>query len=300
MVFQIGFFTQQSSEKSLAKAATAQVAVAAPKKSLVQIAFPGRGMNLTYFNEQFDLHKGDLVYVDGKLEGITGRVVDVHYNFKIKVSDYQKVIAVVDRSFNGELLIGGSHFMTFDRDILPVSKISRWFLPPAKEGEYVIGTDGESFYLDDLSTIKISSQIAQRGYDYYCENRVAYLCVDGETGYAVVTGTKNYEVEFTYRDGEISALTCTCPCGYNCKHEFAVVLQLRETLGLARKHYSAQFDGSYFAAISKDALFTYAVGAMTTGKVSFSDTGMAAYSVDPIEPGEDDWDDEWDEDDEDD
>ena len=41
----------------------------------------------TVYNDLFDLHPGDLVYVDGKLEGHRGRVTDVNYNFKIKVSD---------------------------------------------------------------------------------------------------------------------------------------------------------------------------------------------------------------------
>ncbi len=89
MTFPIGFFIHSSDHTDLQEAVTTQIASVVPKKSLVQIVFPGRGMSLTYFNDQFDLHKGDLVYVDGKLEGITGRVVDVHYNFKIKPSNYQ-------------------------------------------------------------------------------------------------------------------------------------------------------------------------------------------------------------------
>ena len=38
-----------------------------PVRSLVRIYFPDRNQTLTYYNDQFDLHKGDLVYVDGKL-----------------------------------------------------------------------------------------------------------------------------------------------------------------------------------------------------------------------------------------
>ena len=44
-------------------------------------------MALTYFNALFDLKDGDRVYVDGKLEGQLGHVVDVSYNFKIKISE---------------------------------------------------------------------------------------------------------------------------------------------------------------------------------------------------------------------
>ncbi len=114
--------------------------------------------------------------------------------------------------------------------------------------------------------MKITRTIADRGYDYYMENRVKYLCVDGEQGYAIVSGGKNYEVEFTYRDGRISGLTCTCPCGYTCKHAFAAMLQLRETLELLRKHYPEQ-TGSSFAAISKDILFRFVLDSMKSGSI---------------------------------
>ena len=40
-----------------------------PTRSLVLIHFPARNITLSYYNDQFDLHCGDLVFVDGKLEG---------------------------------------------------------------------------------------------------------------------------------------------------------------------------------------------------------------------------------------
>ena len=45
-----------------------------------------------------------MVYVDGKLEGQRGRVVEVSYTFKIKLSDYKRVIAVVDTNVSGQFL----------------------------------------------------------------------------------------------------------------------------------------------------------------------------------------------------
>lgn len=41
---------------------------ATPRKSVVQVQFPCFGHSLAYYNDQFDLHPGDRVYVDGKLE----------------------------------------------------------------------------------------------------------------------------------------------------------------------------------------------------------------------------------------
>lgn len=94
-----------------------------PRKSLVQVRFPGKGMALTYFNDLFDLKVGDRVYVDGKLEGQLGHVVDVSYNFMIKISDYKKVIAVVDTNVHGQFHMAGSHFVTFDPATIPAAQI---------------------------------------------------------------------------------------------------------------------------------------------------------------------------------
>ena len=104
--------------------------------------------------------------------------------------------------------------------------------------------------------------VAERGVGYYRENRVLYLCLNGVQGRAIVEGTKPYEVEFQYRDEQISYLFCDCPCGYTCKHEVAVLLQFREALELIEKDYAAQWDESrYFAIVSKPMLYRFAVDA---------------------------------------
>ena len=92
------------------------------------------------------------------------------------------------------------------------------------------------------------------------ENRVRYISVDGSRGYAIVEGSESYEVEFVYCNGEISNLTCTCFCSYNCKHEFAAMLQLRETLAILEENYAEQWGSTdYFAAIDKSVLFSLAI-----------------------------------------
>lgn len=62
-------------------------------------------MGLSYYNDAFDLKCGDIVFVEGKLEGLRGRVVDVAYNFKIKLSDYKKVVSVADTKCAGRVLL---------------------------------------------------------------------------------------------------------------------------------------------------------------------------------------------------
>lgn len=75
-----------------------------PRKSVVQVRFSGYGKALAYYNDSYDLQPGDLVYVSGKLEGQRGRVTEVNYNFKIKLSDYQRVIALVDTRVHGSFI----------------------------------------------------------------------------------------------------------------------------------------------------------------------------------------------------
>lgn len=267
MTFKIGFAAEYPESKAAEVTCTALQMQAAPRKSVVQVYFAARNMTLAYYNDQFDLHRGDMVYVDGKLEGLRGRVTEVNYNFKIKMSDYKRVIAVVDTSANGRFFMAGSHFVTFDRAALPSSKAVTWFKAPAKEDdEFASGSDDTGFCLEDLSGMKVSAAIAERGHEYYLENKVRYISIDGTKGYAIVEGSKAYEVEFEYCNGEISGLTCSCFCGYNCKHEFAAMLQLRETLELIGKHYEDEYERTgYFAAINKGTLFTFAVDGKDTG-----------------------------------
>ena len=96
--------------------------VTTPKKSIVHVYFPAKCVGYSYYNDSFDLKIGDSVYVEGKLEGCRGWVTEVNYSFKIKVSDYKKIIAVVDTGVQGEFYLAGSHLVTFNETTLPFSK----------------------------------------------------------------------------------------------------------------------------------------------------------------------------------
>lgn len=260
MKFPIGFHAEQ--ENTPAKQPEEAPAVStAPRKSVVQVHFPARNMSLAYYNDRFDLRPGDLVFVDGKLAGLRGRVTDVSYTFKIKLSDYQRVIAVADTNLSGEFFLAGSHFVTFDETALPFEKVLGWFRPPADpEEEYVSGYDGKSFPLAHPEKMGISPTVADRGADYYRENKVVYLSIDAEgRGRAIVEGRTAYTPEFGFRDGTVTDLTCSCFCGYPCKHGFAAMLQLRETLEFVLRHYAAQFEETgYLAAVSRDVFLRIA------------------------------------------
>ena len=89
MKFKIGFTAEKEVEKK-APRSRQKLLKRLPRESLVRVYFPQRGFDCTYYNNLFDLHVGDLVYVDGKLEGKRGKVIDVSYTFKIKLSDYKE------------------------------------------------------------------------------------------------------------------------------------------------------------------------------------------------------------------
>ena len=95
-----------------------------------------------------------------------------------------------------------------------------------------------------------------------------YICVNGNKSRALVEGSKVYEVSFEFAGGEIRNLNCGCFCSYHCKHEFAVLLQLRETLQKIEENYDDEhLKSDYFAAINKGVLLSYAVDGEKSGKI---------------------------------
>ncbi len=266
--YSIGFNTRVNKEPEINIPTKMCEGVVEPKKSVVQVYFPHRGMGWAYYNDSFDLKIGDFVYVEGKLEGYRGQVTEVNYSFKIKLSDYKKVIAVIDTNVKGDFYLAGSHVVSFDKNAIPYSKVLTWFKAPENDEEYVSGNDDAfRFPLDDLSKMKISHDAADRGHDYYMENRVCFVEIDGTRGHAIVEGSENYEIEFDYIDGEISNLKCSCFCSGACKHEFAAMLQLKETLDLITENYEDEYNG-YFAIISKGVFMNTVVNKKVSGKIS--------------------------------
>ena len=245
MKFKIGFSGYEE-EQQTAEQLAEMPGEMQPVKSVVQVRFPSQGRSYSYYNDRFDLHVGDIVFV----------------------SDYKRVIAVADTEVKGRLYFGGSHLIAFDKDVIPYDKIRAWFLPPESEEEYAVGCDNESVHIDDPRAFGFRSEIAERGFDYYNRCKVVYISVDGESGRAIVEGSRAYELTFDYFAGEISNLTCGCFCSYHCKHEFAMLLQLRETLRMIEELYDDEYgESDYFAAISKSALLTYAMDREEKGSI---------------------------------
>ena len=262
MSFQIGFVSGNVPENTPAVPAAAEAT--APRASVVRVRFP-KGMAFSYYNEEFDLQEGDRVYVEGKFAGECGRVVEVSHNFKIKRSEYKRVIAKLDTAVTGDLYFAESYLLSFERGTLPPAQCEPWFCAPeSEEDEYLVGAGGEAFALEECERV-FRSVLDGRLDDY----GVPYLALDGTKGRAVVEGSRNYAVEFTYQNGEVSGLVCPCFETGVCYHQAAAMLVLRELLRYIEEHYAAQYGKSgFFAAIRKDAFFGFAVDGKARGRLS--------------------------------
>lgn len=269
MAFKIGFNTEYGDEEKNRVEDMSQVEKAEiiPRKSLVQVGFPNRDKTLAYYNDKFDLHRGDRVFAEGKLEGILGVVVSVNYNFKIKACDYKKVIGLSDTDVKGEFSIMRSHFITFDPSTIPADKVYGWYMPPKNEEEEILtGSDGAGFFIENFEEMDIKNDVRERGYGYYFDDRVIYLSINSGRGYALVKGSRIYEVEFNYINNEISDIVCSCFCSYICKHEVAAMLLLRELLGNMEEEHLKKYEKTgYFAALSKVEFFSFVVDEKNSG-----------------------------------
>ena len=236
------------------------------KKSVVDVYFPDRHFTCTYYDDRFDLKCGDIVFVEGKLEGLRGRVTNVNYTFKIKLSDYKRVISMADTDVKGEFHLAGSHLITTDNNALKFEQVITWFKAPTDDDEEFASSEGdEVFNIANLTDMKIEKDIADRGYDYFIENRVEYIELNNGKGRAIVRGRKPYVVEFNYANGDISGLVCDCYCSGACKHEFATMLQLREILDIIKKEYPFVDHNDYLAAVSKTSFFEFVIDGSTKG-----------------------------------
>jgi len=269
MAFKIGFTAEHNTNETVRNKSERGKVQVTPKKSLVDVYFECRGTSYTYYNDAFDLKVGDMVYVEGKLEGERGRVESVKYSFKIKVSDYKRVIYLVDTSAVGEFLLAGNSVITTDPCALAFDKVLTWFKAPENDNgtEYVEGDGNSSFFLNELTHLSKNPNIYLHANDIVMNDRVAYVELNGGTGRALVIGGSVYTVEFKYRDGEVKNLVCSCYCSDYCKHEIAVMMQLMYTLDYVKENYPQVDVNGYLAVMNKKAFDAIAMNTIKTGKI---------------------------------
>ena len=79
MAFKIGFTAESFENKAHETKHKLWRAQSIPRKSMVHVYFQAKNTTLAYYNDQLNLHCGDMVYVEGKLEGLRDLVTDVNY-----------------------------------------------------------------------------------------------------------------------------------------------------------------------------------------------------------------------------
>lgn len=71
-------------------------------------------------------------------------------------------------------------------------------------------------------------QIIKRGKNYYKAGNVIQVIKNKNTFIAKVKGTDYYEVKITIdKDSKTLSCNCDCPCEFLCKHEYAVLLAIK-------------------------------------------------------------------------
>ncbi|MBF0986889.1 MAG: hypothetical protein HXK72_00915 [Clostridiales bacterium] len=80
----------------------------------------------------------------------------------------------------------------------------------------------------DKNINNFQHQIIKRGEDYYKAGNVSQVIKNKNTFIAKLEGTDYYEVKITIdKDSKNLSCNCTCPCEFSCKHEYAVLLAIK-------------------------------------------------------------------------
>lgn len=220
-----------------------------PMESVVDVYFQSRGRTYPYYNDEFDLKEGDVVFVDGKLEGCRGVVTNVSYSFKIDMSVYKRVISVADNKVNGKVHINPRDVLTFDKNAFDYDKISSWIIPPKKE-DFKTSVSGESFELETLEGLEVSKMSLDKGKEKFLDGDVKFLELKSTKGRAIVEGRYMYEIEFEYSEGKVSNLVCPCFNSATCSHEIAAMYKLELVLNDIHEKYREDYNG-FFAVVDK-------------------------------------------------
>ena len=207
-----------------------------PVKSLVGVRFDCFDKELTYFNDRFDLKEGNRVFVSGKLAGKVGYIISVTTKFKIRLSDFERVIAVAQTPIHGSYVPVMDKMLSYDSSALSPEEFRTWFLPQEEEikdeDDEIIYGDGYVIPLDDPHKAEgATPPVFDRALEYCRTGKIGYVSVKNGIGRAYVAGSEWYELEFTIRNNAIQEAYCSCPYAGLCKHLLAVAIMLSVMAG---------------------------------------------------------------------
>ncbi|MBR6598690.1 MAG: hypothetical protein IKK88_00095, partial [Oscillospiraceae bacterium] len=214
-------------------------------KCKVRIYFPSTKTDGDYYNDTFRLAIGDVVTVRNNGAVQKGIVTDINIDFWYDFSEPDRVLAVDESHPLGKFYLIDERRITFDSNALSFDNIKKYF--DFQDSREIILKESE-LNISDLENIPLRKNIFERGTEYFQSGKVDYLCLDGTHSVAVIGGSNPYILKFEYSGGDITHFTCNCPCDYMCKHQVAVVLQLREILEFIAEYYPDKYNG-YFAMV---------------------------------------------------
>lgn len=225
----VGFGIPQQTNTLVSSQAETMLSI--PVRSVVEVRFPEDNCTLSYYNDSFDLKPGDLVFVSGKFAGKLGVIKTVTTKFKIRLANYQKIIAKPMFALAGSFRPVFGMMLSEEQNAVPNADLFRsWVKPPATNGQEdeIVCGDGYEFELEEFeSDPDVDQMILSRAINYCEEGKIRYLSLKDGVGTAFVEGTLWYEINFSYCDGKISEMYCDCPYPGLCKHNLAVLLMLR-------------------------------------------------------------------------
>ena len=248
-------FASQDEQKLPAPKKPESKTPARPVPSLVSVRFDSCDKQLTYYNDRFDLKAGDRIFVSGKFAREAGTVDTVTTKFRIRLSDYEKVLAVAETPVSGTYRPVLDKMVSTGPDALSPEEFKTWFVAPEipndDPDEMIVSGEGWEIPLDDLTGADGAEQaVFERAVRYCNEGKVAYISVKDGIGKAFVEGSQMYELDFELHGRMLTEGYCGCPFPRLCKHLLAVAL----TLSVFTKSGEFDPDGD-FVIIDPSRLF---------------------------------------------
>lgn len=243
MFRKIGFKTDGTSS-SAEPVASAHPEAQPPVRCLVYVRFEGIRKAYAYYNDRFCLKEGDTVFVSGKLAGKPGTVEGVQTHFKIRLSDYERILSKAEGDLRGHFESLMDKMICDDPGVLPPEIFRTWVLPPEEDEEDILLGEGFSA---DLNAFEQDDEMPQsalhKGVEMCKDGRVVYLHLQGGTGTAFLSGDVWHEVNFSLANGTVGDLYCDCPYPEDgmCKHMAAVLITLRFLLQTDRLRNADSF-----------------------------------------------------------
>lgn len=218
-------------------------------KNLVKVKFES-GLTLMYFSDLPEIQAGDVVTVDGKMEGEIAVVVKVLSSFKKPKFDMKWIVSKMDNDLTGNYFKIEDDVASLDLN-LTVDKFMNIYAGVKYKENIAVGEDDIELDLDELEESELfEDEIKHRGRSLYKDNAVQFIWLKDGVGKAVVRSSNGcdwYEIDFRCKNGKITYIACDCPYFGECKHLYAFLLKFKNF----RKKFFEKYQSDNFVMCRK-------------------------------------------------